>query len=271
MRVEGSESDDSVQVWGLTWLPTRLTPVPSKATQRIPTKSTTIKRENRNMATTLTNPATLTNRDLLRYLKSLNFKAGFVDRLKVYYRPLVCPFVKLINLVKEGEKVGDIGCGSGQFGLLLAEFARPSFVFGIEISERLVNNARQLFETYAKTGYAFEVFDGVRFPDRIGELDVIFLNDVLHHVPPAAQQQFVQDLIRKMKSGARLVLKDINGGSPLVYCNKMHDLLFAGEVGHELTYRTAQSWLEQNHLVLSEFSKKRMYVYPHYTIVAKKP
>jgi SAM-dependent methyltransferase len=213
----------------------------------------------------------LSNKDLLRYLKSLDFQAGFLDRVKVYYRPLVCPFVELINLVKEGEKVGDIGCGSGQFGLLLAEFAKPSLVFGIEISERLVNNARQLFEKYAKTAYEFEVFDGVVFPDRIRDLDVIFLNDVLHHVPKPAQQRFVADLIGKMKSGARLILKDINGGSILVYCNKMHDMLFAGEIGNELPWKKAKSWLEQNNLEILEFTKKRMYVYPHYTIVAKKP
>jgi len=200
----------------------------------------------------------LSNKDLLRYLKSLDFQAGFLDRVKVYYRPLVCPFVELINLVKEGEKVGDIGCGSGQFGLLLAEFAKPSLVFGIEISERLVNNARQLFEKYAKTAYEFEVFDGVVFPDRIRDLDVIFLNDVLHHVPKPAQQRFVADLIGKMKSGARLILKDINGGSILVYCNKMHDMLFAGEIGNELPWKKAQSWLEQNNLEILEFTKKRM-------------
>jgi 2-polyprenyl-3-methyl-5-hydroxy-6-metoxy-1,4-benzoquinol methylase len=216
-------------------------------------------------------PTPLSNKDLLRYLKSLDFQAGFLDRLKVYYRPLVCPFVELINLVKEGEKIGDIGCGSGQFGLLLAHFARPSFVFGIEISDRLVNNARQLFEKYAETAYQFETFDGVIFPDKIGELDVIFLNDVLHHVPVAAQERFMHDLIAKMKSGARLILKDINGASLLVYCNKMHDLLFAGELGHELPWKKAKSWLEQNNLEILESTKKRMYVYPHYTIVAKKP
>ncbi|MDP4151126.1 MAG: class I SAM-dependent methyltransferase [Bacteroidota bacterium] len=215
----------------------------------------------------------LTNKDLLAYLKSLDFHAGFVDRLKVYYRPLVCPFVELIGLARQGEKVGDIGCGSGQFGLLLAHFAKPSFVFGIEISERLVNNARQLFDKYAEPGttYAFEVFDGVVFPDRIGELDVIYLNDVLHHVPAAAQERFMHDLIAKMKSGARLVLKDINGASPLVYCNKMHDLLFAHEIGHELPWRKAKAWLENNKLIVTEFTKKRMYVYPHYCIVAQKP
>lgn len=212
----------------------------------------------------------LSNKDLLRYLKSLNFKGGFFDKLKVYYRPMVCPFVELINLVKEGEKVGDIGCGSGQFCLLLAEFAKPSYIFGIEISDRLVDNARQLFQQYSKVPYDFEKFDGVHFTDKIRDLDVIFLNDVVHHVPKANQHQFINDLIAKMKPGARLIIKDINASSMLVYCNKMHDLVFAGEIGNELPFKTTQSWLEQNNLEILETKKKRMYVYPHYTIVAKK-
>jgi 2-polyprenyl-3-methyl-5-hydroxy-6-metoxy-1,4-benzoquinol methylase len=212
----------------------------------------------------------LTNRDLLNYLKGLNFNAGFIDRLKVYYRPMVCPFVDLIGLVKEGEKVGDIGCGSGQFCLLLAEFAKPSYIFGIEISERLVDNANELFKNYAKVNYHFEKFDGVHFSDEIKELDVVFLNDVLHHVPKNSQEQFIKDLTAKMKPGARLIVKDINGASPLVYCNKMHDLLFAGEIGNERSYKTTQLWLKENKLDIVDFTKKRMYVYPHYTIVAKK-
>lgn len=213
----------------------------------------------------------ISNKDLLTFLKSLDFSSGFVDRLKVYYRPLVCPFTELIGLIKAGEKVGDIGCGSGQFCLLLAEFAHPSFVYGIEISSRLVNNANQLFGKHAKVAYKFEEFDGVRFPDTIGELDILFLNDVLHHVPKTAQQKFMSDLIKAMKPGARLVLKDINGSSPFVYFNKMHDLVFAGEIGNERPAAEAKKWLTNEGLVITEFSKKQMYVYPHYTIVAKKP
>lgn len=217
------------------------------------------------------NQHAISNKNLLSYLKSVDFSSGFVDRLKVYYRPLVCPFTDLIELVKAGEKVGDIGCGSGQFGLLLAEFARPSFVYGIEINDRLVSNANQLFSKHAKVAYHFEAFNGVQFPAAISDLDIVFLNDVLHHVPKQAQYQFVKDLIKQMKSGARLVLKDINASSPFVYCNKLHDLIFAGEIGNELSVSKAQKWLTDGGLEVIEITKKQMYVYPHYTIVAKKP
>lgn len=212
----------------------------------------------------------LTTRDLLNFLKSIEFKSGLIDRLKVYYRPLVCPFTDLIRLVKDGESVGDIGCGSGQFCLLLAQFANPASVYGIEINERLVENAIQLFEKHSKVPYHFEKFDGSNFPDKISELDVLFLNDVLHHVPKNMQEQFIASLIAKMKPGARLIIKDINGESLFVYFNKLHDLVFAGEIGNELPFKTTQSLLLRNNTSILQFNKKRMYVYPHYTIVAKK-
>jgi 2-polyprenyl-3-methyl-5-hydroxy-6-metoxy-1,4-benzoquinol methylase len=212
----------------------------------------------------------ITNKDLLRYLKSLDFRSGFFDRLKVYYRPLICPFSNLINLVNEGEKVGDIGCGSGQFCLLLAEFGKPSSVFGIEISNRLVTNANQLFEKYSKVPYDFEYFDGTHFPDKINQMDTLFLNDVLHHVPTPLQEQFVSNLIKKMKSGSRIIIKDIDGSSPFVYFNKLHDLIFAGERGNELPFEKTKTLLETSGVVIQQAFKKRMYVYPHYTIIAKK-
>lgn len=213
----------------------------------------------------------LSNKDLLAYLRKINFEGGLLDRLKVYYRPVVCPFVELIQQVRPGEKIGDIGCGSGQFCLLLGEFAKPSYIYGIEISERLVQNAHQLFQQNSKVPFDFETFDGIVFPEKIRELDLIFLNDVLHHVPKNNQHDFLKNLVAIMKPGARLIIKDINKESLLVYCNKMHDLVFAGEIGNELKFEQTRTWLEALGLKVLEHTKKRMYVYPHYTIIAKKP
>lgn len=212
----------------------------------------------------------LTNKQLLQYLKSLQFNSGFIDKLKIYYRPLVCPFADLIKTVKGGDKVADIGCGSGQFCLLLSNFSKPSFIYGIEISDRLIKNAQQLFSKYSNTPNQFEYFDGISFPEKIGEMDVIFLNDVLHHVPKNIQVQFMKSLLQKMKSGSRIVLKDIDRSSPFVYFNKMHDLIFAGETGNELKYSDAIQLLENNQTEITETIKKRMYVYPHYIIIAQK-
>ena len=212
----------------------------------------------------------LNNANIIRFLKSKFKSAGFIDGLKIRYRSLICPFIPLIKLVQPGDSVGDVGCGSGQFMLLVSEFATPSYVYGIEISERLVKNANDLFSTLPRGYYDFEEYDGVKFPAKIAEMDIVYLIDVLHHVPVAHQQDFIKALAATMKPGAKLVLKDINAASPLVYCNKMHDLIFAGEIGNELKMNDARKLLEANGLTITHQEKRRMYVYPHYTIIAQK-
>jgi SAM-dependent methyltransferase len=172
--------------------------------------------------------------------------------------------------VKPGEKAGDVGCGSGQFLLLLTEFAQPSYLYGIEISKKLIDNAQNLFSSFPKEKYAFEQYDGIHFPKALAEMDVLFLIDVLHHVPKNNQEAFLKDLANIMKPGARLVLKDINAASPLVYCNKLHDLIFAREIGNEMSMESAKNLLVANGLNIIEQSKRTMYVYPHYTLVAQK-
>jgi SAM-dependent methyltransferase len=119
----------------------------------------------------------LNNAAIIKFLTSKFKSAGFIDSLKIKYRSLICPFISLIQTVKPGEKAGDVGCGSGQFLLLLTEFAQPSYLYGIEISKKLIDNAHNLFSNFAKEKYAFEQYDGIHFPKALAEMDVLFLID----------------------------------------------------------------------------------------------
>lgn len=212
----------------------------------------------------------ITNPTIIKFLQKQNFSAGLFDRLKIRYRSLICPFISLIKMVKPGDRVGDVGCGSGQFLLLLSEFAKPSYLFGIEIMPRLIENANQLFKSVPAVNHKFEVYDGINFPQELGEMDVIFLIDVLHHVPKSNLEVFLKNLSAILKPGARLVLKDINAASAFVYFNKLHDLIFAGEIGNEIPVKKAANILRQYGFEIIEQTQRLMYVYPHYTIVAKK-
>ncbi len=212
----------------------------------------------------------LNNQAIIGFLKSKFKSAGFIDSLKIKYRSLICPFISLIKMVQSGEKVGDVGCGSGQFLLLISEFAQPSYLYGIEISSRLVSNANSLFSSMPESNHLFEEYDGSKFPTELAKMDIVYLIDVLHHVPKKMQEDFLKNLSLIMKPGARLVLKDINAASPLVYFNKLHDLVFAREIGNEMSIDRAKALLEANGLTIIEQEKRTMYVYPHYTLVAKK-
>lgn len=212
----------------------------------------------------------ISNDAIIKFLKENYESTGFIDGLKIKYRSLICPFISLLEMIKPEDKVADIGCGSGQFLLLAKHFANPAYVNGIEISDRLISNAKNLFKKYEEGTYHFETFDGKHFPEALKEMDIFFLIDVLHHVPKEQQTNFINNLIKVMKPGARLVLKDINAASPLVYCNKMHDIIFAGEIGNEISFAKAKEIISSNQLSILEEYKQTMYVYPHYCILAKK-
>lgn len=219
---------------------------------------------------TLNSLKTLNNKAIIHFLKEKHLSLGVIDRLKIKYRSLICPYISLIRKVKDGEKVGDVGSGSGQLLLLLSEFASPSYLFGIEIKSRLINNAKLLFEKLKDRRYKFELYDGEHFPNELEEMDIVFLVDVLHHVPGDKQINFLKNLSEKIKPGGRLVLKDIDGTSPFVIFNKVHDLVFSGEIGNEISMTKALDLLKENGFDIVEQEKRLMYVYPHYTLVAKK-
>lgn len=218
-------------------------------------------------------PSSFTNGQLVSYMKELMKKqsdVGFTDRLKIVYRPYICPFNKLLERVSQDDHVFDIGCGSGQFAMLLAHFTQPKSVGGVEISDSLIENARQLISQEINTQFQFESYDGYTLPETIKEATKIFMIDVLHHIPKGKQYDFLSNVYQSMQQGAQLILKDIDGGSPFVIFNKMHDIVFSGEIGKELSSRKAIKILTSIGFKIIDRSKQRQYVYPHYTLVAEK-
>lgn len=209
--------------------------------------------------------------ELVDFLRSKTIHSGFFDQLKVNYRPLICPLDDLINNIGSAQSVFDIGCGSGQFALLIAAFSNVKRIGGIEINERLVNNARELLAPYAnKIKLDFNEYDGSDLPESIKEYDLIFLVDVLHHIPKNAQESFIKKVYQLMRPGARFVVKDIDASSPFVYANKMHDMVFAREIGNEWTADRLRKVAEETGFKIVDSNKRRMYVYPHYTFTLQK-
>jgi 2-polyprenyl-3-methyl-5-hydroxy-6-metoxy-1,4-benzoquinol methylase len=211
--------------------------------------------------------------DLVTFLKSTTVNSGFVDGLKVHYRPFICPFEDLVNYINTtGTKsVFDVGCGSGQFAMLLAQFTGVTRISGIEIDARLISNAKQLLSRYERrVQTSFSKYDGRELPDSIAEHDVVFLVDVLHHVPKSMQLAFLSQLYQRMRSGSKLIIKDIDAGSAFVVFNKLHDLIFAREVGNEWSSQKLTAACKEIGFKIEFLTKRQMYVYPHYTLLLTK-
>jgi 2-polyprenyl-3-methyl-5-hydroxy-6-metoxy-1,4-benzoquinol methylase len=207
-----------------------------------------------------------TDREIASFFAGKAANARFVDRLKIRYRPYICPFRDLLEVVRPYRDLFDIGCGSGQFCLLAARFCELRRIRGIEIDQRLVDNARlevsRMEEVRAEV--AFSLFNGHDLPPDIGEFELVTMIDVLHHIPPHSQKSFLQQVYSRMRPDASLVLKDIDAGSPFVMFNKLHDIVFSGSAGHEWGHAAARRECESIGFHVKHSWTKRVGVYPHY-------
>jgi 2-polyprenyl-3-methyl-5-hydroxy-6-metoxy-1,4-benzoquinol methylase len=209
--------------------------------------------------------------DILTFLKSKSLNLNLIDRLKVNYRPLICPFDILLKYVDQNKSVFDIGCGSGQFCALIAKFTSATIVHGIEISETLVSNAKAINQEFKnEKKITFEVFDGKTIPIEIQKFSIVYMIDVLHHVPKNSQVIFLKEIYSKMAFGSILIFKDIDSSHPFVYFNKIHDLVFSKEIGNEISFQFAQKTVKNIGFKTIEKFKKTTFIYPHYFLILEK-
>jgi len=208
--------------------------------------------------------------ELLDFLKSgegANLKG--LNRLKTVYRPYICPFDQILNLIPPESKVFDIGCGSGSLLSLIDHFCKPEKLGGIEIDDVLVENAKLLLSSSPVPVSVYK-YDGITIPEEIKEYDIITMIDVFHHVPKSIQITFFDQLYQKMSIGSVLIYKDIDAESVFVYANKLHDMVLAGEIGNEWKAKDVAANLKKSGFACSGIIYKHMIFYPHYTIVATK-
>ncbi len=205
--------------------------------------------------------------DYLKHSEAQNLNG--LSKIKTIYRPYICPFDDILNKIPNNTSIFDIGCGSGSFLSLVSNFTAPQKIGGIEISEHLIENAKQLLAKFKIEQHIYK-YDGSNIPNEIVDFDIISMIDVYHHIPVAFQVSFMKELYSKMKPGSTLIFKDINQANPLVIMNKLHDLLLSSEIGHEISFKNAQNLLKDLGFVILEKSKRTMLFYPHFTIYARK-
>lgn len=214
---------------------------------------------------------TISNAEIVEFLSGTTANATFLQKLKIRYRPYVCPFDELLNYARGAQSVYDIGCGSGQFAALVAQFTDVKKIYGIEIDDHLVQNAKSINARFAKTKTMdFSTFDGDTIPKNIKDYDLIYMIDVYHHIPKHKRDDIMRQIYQGMKPGAKLMFKDIDGASPFVLCNKVHDAIFAQELSHEIGFGKARNLLESLGFKVVEARKKRIFVYPHYFLLVQK-
>ena len=101
------------------------------------------------------------------------------------------------------ERILDVGCGNGNFSILLKEACKAKEVYGIEISEEGVEIARK----NGIKAYQLDV-DAKGFPFENDYFDAIFAGELIEHLYNT--DHFLDEVYRVLKLGGFFVLTTPN-------------------------------------------------------------
>ena len=107
-----------------------------------------------------------------------------------------------------GERVLDVGCGTGSLALAAKRRVGPAGVVrGVDASPEMVSQARV---KAAKAGLdlAFEVGRAEALPCPDASVDVVLGTLMLHHLPPVVRERFAREIRRVLTRGGRVLAVD---------------------------------------------------------------
>jgi ubiquinone/menaquinone biosynthesis C-methylase UbiE len=112
--------------------------------------------------------------------------------------------------LKPGQKVADIGAGTGIFSMEFARGVKPGGkVYAVEVDEKLIEH---ILMSATEQGIVniegvYGEYDDPSLPE---EVDFAFLNDVLHHIEH--RDVYLKNLAGYVKSGGRVAIIDFKPG-----------------------------------------------------------
>ena len=116
----------------------------------------------------------------------------------------------ILALCMRGKgRILEIGCGFGLFGCYFASRWPGIEYRGIDIDEGRIRMARDAARRLGLTNVRFDHGDASQPLAVDGQYDAVLMLDLLHHLPDPAKMSLLGTVIRALRPGGHLVVKDV--------------------------------------------------------------
>ena len=112
--------------------------------------------------------------------------------------------------VKPGDRVLDVGCGTGSLTLTAQSYAGPSGkVFGIDAAPEMIEVAKKkASRSGLEVVFDVGLIERLDFPD--ATFDVVISRLAIHHLPDDLKRRGFTEILRVLKPSGHLLIADFN-------------------------------------------------------------